>query len=165
METAMFRRSSADACFRRQIHVRQVVLEQWLSFQNCNSPYVINWDSIACDKSRFSSLWVTRSRTYNEEVGNGFLAKPRTAENRYIDPPWQLNRLTSRAGSAIRRGRIAEIARTILSIKPMAAREKYRNCPGDPAPRRRLAPRRGSICFWVFFGFELLMKPLDWVFN
>jgi proteasome accessory factor A len=53
-------------------------------FQNCNSPYVINWDSIACDNRDFLVMG-DPFQTYNEEVER-FLAKPRTAEIA-IDPP------------------------------------------------------------------------------
>src|SRR6266536_1253454 len=53
-------------------------------FQDCNSPYVINWDSIACDNRDFLVMG-DPFQTYNEEVDR-FLAKPRTAEIA-IDPP------------------------------------------------------------------------------
>ena len=44
-------------------------------FQNCNFPYVINWDSIACD-SRDFLVMVTPLKLYNDEVDR-FLSKPR----------------------------------------------------------------------------------------
>ncbi len=44
-------------------------------FQNCNFPYVINWDSIACD-SRDCLVMGDPFQTYNEAVDR-FLAKPR----------------------------------------------------------------------------------------
>jgi proteasome accessory factor A len=53
-------------------------------FQDCNAPYVINWDSIACDNRDFLVMG-DPFQTYNEEVER-FLAKPRTAEIA-IDPP------------------------------------------------------------------------------
>ena len=53
-------------------------------FRDCNSPYVINWDSIACDNRDFLVMG-DPFQTYNEEVDR-FLAKPRTAEIA-IDPP------------------------------------------------------------------------------
>jgi len=52
-------------------------------FQDCNSPYVINWDSIACDNRDFLVMG-DPFQTYNEEVEQ-FLAKPRTADIA-IDP-------------------------------------------------------------------------------
>jgi proteasome accessory factor A len=45
-------------------------------FQNCNSPYVINWDSIACDSRDFLVMG-NPFETYNDEVDH-FLSKPRT---------------------------------------------------------------------------------------
>src|SRR6266487_777988 len=45
-------------------------------FQNCDFPYVINWDSIACDSRDFLVMG-DPFQTYNEEVER-FLAKPRT---------------------------------------------------------------------------------------
>jgi proteasome accessory factor A len=45
-------------------------------FQNCNFPYVINWDSIACDSRDFLVMG-NPFETYNDEVDR-FLAKPRT---------------------------------------------------------------------------------------
>jgi len=47
-------------------------------FQNCNSPYVINWDSIACDNRDFLVMG-DPFQTYNEEV-ECFLAKPRAVD-------------------------------------------------------------------------------------
>ena len=47
-------------------------------FQDCDSPYVINWDSIACDNRDFLVMG-DPFQTYNEEVER-FLAKPRTAD-------------------------------------------------------------------------------------
>jgi proteasome accessory factor A len=47
-------------------------------FQDCNSPYVINWDSIACDNRDFLVMG-DPFQTYNEEVER-FLAKPRMAD-------------------------------------------------------------------------------------
>jgi proteasome accessory factor A len=44
-------------------------------FQNCSYPYVINWDSIACD-SRDSLVMGDPFQTYNQEVEQ-FLATPR----------------------------------------------------------------------------------------
>jgi hypothetical protein len=46
-------------------------------FRDCNSPYVINWDSIACENRDFL-LMGDPFQTYDEEVER-FLAKPRTA--------------------------------------------------------------------------------------
>jgi proteasome accessory factor A len=48
-------------------------------FQNCSFPYVINWDSIACD-SRDSLVMGDPFQTYNQEVEQ-FLAKPRPTGN------------------------------------------------------------------------------------
>ena len=48
-------------------------------FQNCSFPYVINWDSIACD-SRDSLVMGDPFQTYNQEVEQ-FLAKPRPTDN------------------------------------------------------------------------------------
>src|SRR5258705_8429680 len=45
-------------------------------FQNCNFPYVINWDSIACDSRDFLVMG-NPFETYNDEVDR-FLLKPRT---------------------------------------------------------------------------------------
>src|SRR5881396_2120446 len=45
-------------------------------FQSCNLPYVINWDSIACDSRDFLVMG-NPFETYNDEVER-FLAKPRT---------------------------------------------------------------------------------------
>ena len=45
-------------------------------FQNCNFPYVINWDSIACDSRDFLVMG-NPFETYNDEVDR-FLSKPRT---------------------------------------------------------------------------------------
>jgi hypothetical protein len=45
-------------------------------FQNCNLPYVINWDSIACDSSDFL-LMGDPLQNYSEEVDR-FLAKARS---------------------------------------------------------------------------------------
>jgi proteasome accessory factor A len=45
-------------------------------FQDCDAPYVINWDSIACDNRDFLVMG-DPFQTYNEEVEQ-FLAKPRT---------------------------------------------------------------------------------------
>src|SRR5436305_7462693 len=45
-------------------------------FQNCILPYVINWDSIACDSRDFLVMG-DPFETYNDEVER-FLAKPRT---------------------------------------------------------------------------------------
>src|SRR5467141_2931754 len=53
-------------------------------FQDCNSPYVINRDSIACDNRDFLVMG-DPFQTYNEEVDQ-FLARPPTAEIA-IDPP------------------------------------------------------------------------------
>jgi len=53
-------------------------------FQECNCPYVINWDSIACDNRDFLVM-SDPFQTYNAEVER-FLAKPRTADVA-IDPP------------------------------------------------------------------------------
>src|SRR5262249_2633282 len=47
-------------------------------FQNCNSPYVINWDSIACDNRDFLVMG-DPFQTYNEEVER-FLTKPRMTD-------------------------------------------------------------------------------------
>ena len=47
-------------------------------FQDCNSPYVINWDSIACDNRDFLVMG-DPFQTYDEEVER-FLAKPRMAD-------------------------------------------------------------------------------------
>ena len=47
-------------------------------FQNCTSPYVINWDSVACDNRDFLVMG-DPFQTYNDEVER-FLAKPRTAD-------------------------------------------------------------------------------------
>ena len=47
-------------------------------FQDCNSPYVINWDSIACDNRDFLVMG-DPFQTYNEEVEQ-FLAKPRMGD-------------------------------------------------------------------------------------
>jgi proteasome accessory factor A len=47
-------------------------------FQNRDSPYVINWDSIACDNRDFLVMG-DPFQTYNEEV-ELFLAKPRTGD-------------------------------------------------------------------------------------
>src|SRR6476620_8199591 len=44
-------------------------------FQNCNFPYVINWDSIACDSRDFLVMG-NPFETYNDEVDR-FLSKPR----------------------------------------------------------------------------------------
>jgi proteasome accessory factor A len=44
-------------------------------FQNCNFPYVINWDSIGCDSRDFLVMG-NPFETYNDEVER-FLAKPR----------------------------------------------------------------------------------------
>jgi proteasome accessory factor A len=44
-------------------------------FQNCNCPYVINWDSIACDSRDFLVMG-NPFETYNDEVER-FLSKPR----------------------------------------------------------------------------------------
>ena len=44
-------------------------------FQNCNLPYVINWDSIACDSRDFLVMG-NPFETYANEVEH-FLAKPR----------------------------------------------------------------------------------------
>src|SRR5437588_2762958 len=48
-------------------------------FQNCNFPYVINWDSIACDSRDFLVMG-NPFETYNDEVER-FLSKPRTTTN------------------------------------------------------------------------------------
>ena len=48
-------------------------------FQNCNFPYVINWDSIACDSRDFLVMG-NPFETYNEEVDR-FLSKPRTTSS------------------------------------------------------------------------------------
>jgi proteasome accessory factor A len=48
-------------------------------FQNCSYPYVINWDSIACD-SRDSLVMGDPFQTYNQEVEQ-FLATPRPIGN------------------------------------------------------------------------------------
>ena len=48
-------------------------------FQNCSYPYVINWDSIACD-SRDSLVMGDPFQTYNQEVEQ-FLATPRSIGN------------------------------------------------------------------------------------
>ncbi|HEU0209650.1 MAG TPA: proteasome accessory factor PafA2 family protein [Candidatus Udaeobacter sp.] len=48
-------------------------------FQNCNLPYVINWDSIACDSRDFLVMG-NPFDTYNDEVDH-FLSKPRTTSN------------------------------------------------------------------------------------
>ncbi len=48
-------------------------------FQNCSFPYVINWDSIACD-SRDSLVMGDPFQTYNQEVEQ-FLATPRPTGN------------------------------------------------------------------------------------
>jgi proteasome accessory factor A len=48
-------------------------------FQNCSFPYVINWDSIACD-SRDSLVMGDPFQTYNQEVEQ-FLATPRPIGN------------------------------------------------------------------------------------
>jgi proteasome accessory factor A len=45
-------------------------------FQSCNLPYVINWDSIACDSRDFLVMG-NPFETYNDEVER-FLSKPRT---------------------------------------------------------------------------------------
>ena len=47
-------------------------------FQDCNSPYVINWDSIACDNRDFLVMG-DPFQTYNDEVER-FLAKPRMGD-------------------------------------------------------------------------------------
>ncbi|HEU0275202.1 MAG TPA: proteasome accessory factor PafA2 family protein [Candidatus Udaeobacter sp.] len=47
-------------------------------FRNCDSPYVINWDSIACDNRDFLVMG-DPFQTYNEEVER-FLAKPRVVD-------------------------------------------------------------------------------------
>jgi proteasome accessory factor A len=47
-------------------------------FQNCNAPYVINWDSVACDNRDFLVMG-DPFQTYNEEVER-FLAKPRVPD-------------------------------------------------------------------------------------
>src|SRR6266436_3580204 len=47
-------------------------------FQDCDSPYVINWDSIACDNRDFLVMG-DPFQTYNEEVER-FLAKPRATD-------------------------------------------------------------------------------------
>jgi len=53
-------------------------------FQDCNAPYVINWDSIACDNRDFLVMG-DPFQTYNVEVER-FLAKPRVADIE-IAPP------------------------------------------------------------------------------
>jgi len=47
-------------------------------FQKCDFPYVINWDSIACDSRDFLVMG-DPFETYNEEVDR-FLAKPRSPD-------------------------------------------------------------------------------------
>jgi proteasome accessory factor A len=47
-------------------------------FQNCNLPYVINWDSIACDSRDFLVMG-NPFETYTHEVEH-FLAKPRVTD-------------------------------------------------------------------------------------
>jgi proteasome accessory factor A len=47
-------------------------------FRNCDSPYVINWDSIACDNRDFLVMG-DPFQTYNDEVER-FLAKPRVVD-------------------------------------------------------------------------------------
>jgi hypothetical protein len=55
-------------------------------FQNCNFPYVINWDSIACDSRDFLVMG-NPFETYNDEVER-FLSKPRTTniDGDFVDP-------------------------------------------------------------------------------
>ena len=144
--------------FRRQIHVRQIVLEQWLFFRIVIRPMSSTGIPLPAITAIFS-LWVTRSRPIMRKW-NGSWPSRVQPKSLSIRPAIESTQW-ARTGSAIQRGH-RRIARAIRSIKPMQR--------GNTVIVLEILCLAGDLCrveldlFRVFFGFDF-NEPLNWVFN